>query len=85
MSERMKLCRSYLSRPLRRRTFAATGFAGYRRKHSPKIICIQLQTGFFRVDAGLKIADNPADVVLHNSVNSADPYEFLELKRLQIA
>jgi len=72
MSDRLNLCRSYLSRPFRRRALATSGFTGHRRK---------------AFDAGLRIADKPTDVdvALHNSANSSDSYEFLELKRLQIA
>jgi hypothetical protein len=55
--------------------FAATGFTAYHRKAFAKDY---LQSTANRNLPCRRRADNPADVVLHNSVNSADSYEFLE-------
>jgi hypothetical protein len=55
MSEWTKLCRSYLSRPRSTLRLQPASLPIVER-HSQKIICSQLQTGFSRVAGGLKIA-----------------------------
>ena len=69
----MKFCRSYLSRPPSTPYpgFAATGFAAHRRKAFAKDY---LQPTANQILSCRHRADN----ALHNSVNSGDPYEFLE-------